>query len=262
MSWKLQKVSLGWPVNSVAWVGGWIGECGSKQLFLLVCCSSVRHVLYFIYQVGFYVAHSVIRGMCVAVLLTADAFLHYSRRCVSTDYHKFWCPDVWDTSETFGHFRLMVAWDYRMWDELFSFLFLSLLPPRSLSIYRWEQQLFMSRVSMDTIIDSSYEFDTCVVCMCILAGLLRLSLTLLIHSPSVLSLQQPAPLAWRIWVIWTTKGLLDTGAPSANTTQLDAQMMTPKVFCGPTSGWNRCVNIQKHLADLCGTCSHFSGVTA
>lgn len=80
--------------------------------------------------------------------------------------------------ETFGHFRLMLAWDYRMRDELFSFLFLSLLSSRALSVYHWEQQLFMSCVSMDTIIDSSNEFDTCVVCMCVFAHLLHLSHTL------------------------------------------------------------------------------------
>lgn len=39
-------------------------------------------------------------------------------------------------------------------------------------------ELFMSRVSMDTIIDSSNESDTCVVCMCIFAHLLHLSHTL------------------------------------------------------------------------------------
>lgn len=78
---------------------------------------------------------------------------------------------------------------------------------------------------------------------CVSLHICCISLTPSIHSPPALSLQRPAPLDWRIWVIWTTKGLLDTGAPSVNTTQLDAQMMTPKVFCGLTSGWNLCVNI-------------------
>lgn len=36
----------------------------------------------------------------------------------------------------------------------------------------------MSYVSMDTIIDSSSEFDTCVVCMCIFAHFVHLSHTL------------------------------------------------------------------------------------
>lgn len=36
----------------------------------------------------------------------------------------------------------------------------------------------MSHVSMETIIDSSNEFDTCVVCMCIFAHFLHLSHTL------------------------------------------------------------------------------------
>lgn len=40
-------------------------------------------------HVGFYVAYLVIRGMRVILLLTADTFLHYSWRRVSTDYHKF-----------------------------------------------------------------------------------------------------------------------------------------------------------------------------
>lgn len=42
--------------------------------------------------------------------------------------------------------------------------------------------------------------------------------------------QQPAPLNWRIWVTWITRGLLDTEAPSGNTPPLRALMMTWKVF--------------------------------
>ena len=78
--------------------------------------------------------------------------------------------------EIFGHFRLVLAWDFRAWDELLSFL----LPLSSLLkvAQHREQQLFVSHVSMDTIIDSSSEFDTCVVCMCIFAHFLHLSHTL------------------------------------------------------------------------------------
>lgn len=39
----------------------------------------------FVCHVGFYVAYLVIRGMRVILLLTADTFLHYSRRRVSSD---------------------------------------------------------------------------------------------------------------------------------------------------------------------------------
>uniref|UniRef100_A0A7N8Y465 Tetratricopeptide repeat, ankyrin repeat and coiled-coil containing 1a n=1 Tax=Mastacembelus armatus TaxID=205130 RepID=A0A7N8Y465_9TELE len=38
-----------------------------------------------------------------------------------------------------------------------------------------EQQLFMSDVTMDTVIDLSSEFDTCVVCMCTFAHFMHLS---------------------------------------------------------------------------------------
>ncbi len=127
-----------------------------------------------------------------------------------------------------------------MWDELFSFVCLSLLSPRELRFYHWEQQLCMPHISMDTIIDSSNEFDTYA---CVSLHISFISLTCSNHSPPALSVQQPARLGWRIWVILITKGLLDTGAPSVNTTQLDAQMRTPKVFCAWTSGWNQWVKM-------------------
>lgn len=97
---------------------------------------------------------------------------------------------------------------------------------------------------------------------CVSLHVSRISLTLPIHSPSPLSLKRPAPLDWRIWVIWTTKGLLDTGGLSANTTQLDAQMMTPKVFCGLTKGVTSVCKYTERPADLCGPCMHFPNVNA
>lgn len=67
-------------------------------------------------------------------------------------------------SETFGHFRLMLAWDYTTWHEEFSFPLSSLL--KGIEHLSLRIKNCFSHVSMDTIIDSSDEFDTCVVYLC------------------------------------------------------------------------------------------------
>lgn len=210
------------------------------------CSASVLHVLHFICYVGFYVAYLINLKECEPVTDSRYIFALQPVMCFHWVSQMFMSRHVRQYEE-FNNLKLTLAWDYRTCNSVHVILSFVLSLPfplsRSLGIFHWEQKLFVSFVSMDTIVDSSNEFDTCVVCMCIFAHF-HASLPHTFNPfPPALSLQQPAPLDWRIWVIWTTKGLLDTGAPSANTTQLDAQMMTPKVFCGLTLGWNQCVNI-------------------
>lgn len=111
----------------------------------------------------------------------------------------------------------MLAWYYVTGQEFFS----SLCSPQGHRAFITESRNCFSHVSMDTIIDSSIRRKNLTLVWCIwpIAHLLSYFF------------QQPALLNLRIWVIWITKGLLDTGAPSGNTTQLDAQTMTWKVFC-------------------------------
>lgn len=109
--------------------------------------------------------------------------------------------------------------------------FLRLVFSRSLNLYLY---LFMPHISMDTVID--LHICSMQVVLFFNAHFLHVSHTLNYFHP-ILSAQQQAPLDWRIWVIWTTKGLRGTGAPSESTTQLGAQAMTPKVLSGFTSGY-------------------------
>lgn len=128
---KSAESRLGWPVISVVWVGDWISECGCKQLFFLPFCTTC---FLFHGSCWLYVAYLVIRRM------------HLLSWCVRQN-------------GTFGAFRLMLAWYYVTGQEFFS----SLCSLQGHRAFITESKNCFSHVSMDTIIDSSKEFDTCVV---------------------------------------------------------------------------------------------------
>lgn len=107
-----------------------------------------------VYHVGFYVAYLVIRRMCLIVLLTADPFFFfvvYSREFQATITSLV--PDVWDSS---------MILHGETWVVFFSYLF-SLQQHWAFII---DNNNCLSQVSMDTTIDLSDKFDTCVVHLC------------------------------------------------------------------------------------------------
>lgn len=117
-----------------------------------------------------------------------------------------------------------IIWCNRCFRGFFSS---SLFPPQGCWAFIIDINNRLQCISMDTLFDSSNEFDTCVVYLCTFSEYLSQFPT---HSLFLFFfLQQPAPLSWRIWVIWITRGPLDTGALSVNTPPLHALMMTWKV---------------------------------
>lgn len=146
-------------------------------------------------------------------------------------------------------FRLMLAADYRACDDVFFFFpFSSLFTPQGHWAFITESKSFSCLISpwIQWLTQARNLTHWWYLYPCTFPASLS-------HSQSVpaLSLQRRAPLDWRIWVIWTTKEPLDTGAQSANTTQLDVQMMTAKVFCGLTLGWNQSVDMVQ-CRNICG----------
>lgn len=184
-----------------------------STLFFFVSWSCLD-VIHFIYHVGFHVPNLVIRRMCAAMSPTAA---------------------------TVGD--MLVSWLVRQSETFISdsclleitghkpscFLLLFLLPSRSSSVYCINENNSCLCLPSPWIQSWTRAMDLTLVWYASVSLLAScISLTPFIRFPRS---QRPAPLDWRIWVIWTTKGLPDTGAPFANIAQLGAQMMTPKVFC-------------------------------
>lgn len=141
-------------------------------------------------------------------------------------------PDMQKGFWLLGHFRLELIQYYITW-QVFCCLCLlsSLLSAVELLSVSIDIKNCFPCISMDTLIDSSNRIWH-------LCGASRTFSEYLSPFPShcfffnlfLYFFQQPAPLNWRIWVTWITRGLLDTEAPSGNTPPLRALMMTWKVF--------------------------------
>lgn len=120
----------------------------------------------------------------------------------------------------------------------------------------------MSDVSMDTIIDSSNEFDACVLCMCIFAHFLHLFHTLNPLSTRSLFTATSSTRLEDLSYLDNQRAAGHRSSVRKHNTAVRSNDDSKGILWLNLGVKSVCKYSAETSADLCGTCMDFSNVTA